>query len=100
MRGDFGDSGTVRFIPDTFYETYSLGQVYTLAGSISAFSCGSYSSPSGKYSWNANGKYVDIISGTGACDSVIVVNLTIVQGGNDSIAVTTCNSYTCQVVKW
>jgi hypothetical protein len=37
----------------------------------------SYISPSGRYTWNISGLYHDTIPGTGGCDSVLTINLTI-----------------------
>lgn len=37
----------------------------------------SYTSPSGNYTWNTSGTYMDTIPNTAGCDSVVTVNLTI-----------------------
>lgn len=45
--------------------------------SIHASSCFEFISPSGKYSWNQTGIYVDTIPGINACDSIIYIDLNI-----------------------
>lgn len=42
-------------------------------------SCNSYTSPSGNYVWTASGTYLDTISNAVGCDSVITINLTIIN---------------------
>ncbi|MCH8330955.1 MAG: T9SS type A sorting domain-containing protein, partial [Bacteroidetes bacterium] len=39
--------------------------------------CGSYTSPSGKYTWDSSGGYYDTIPNAIMCDSVIQINLTV-----------------------
>lgn len=52
--------------------------IYTPTSStLSATSCGSYTSPSGNYTWTTSGMYMDTLPNTEGCDSVITVNLTI-----------------------
>lgn len=47
--------------------------------SININSCGDYISPSGSYTWNSTGVYVDTLIGQGShgCDSIITINLTV-----------------------
>lgn len=52
--------------------------IYTPTSStLSATSCGSYTSPSGNYTWTTSGMYMDTLPNAEGCDSVITVNLTI-----------------------
>ncbi len=44
----------------------------------------SYTSPSGKYSWDTTGTYLDTIANTKGCDSILTINLTV-QGADTSI---------------
>jgi energy-converting hydrogenase Eha subunit C len=55
--------------------------------------CNSYKSPSGKYTWTKTGKYMDTISNSVGCDSIITINLTIGYANTGSITVNACNSY-------
>lgn len=44
---------------------------------ISPTACDSYRSPSTKHTWTASGTYIDTITNTAGCDSIITINLTI-----------------------
>ncbi len=55
--------------------------------------CGSYTGPSGKYTWTASGKYADTIPNKKGCDSAITINLTIGNPNAYSFNVKECNSY-------
>lgn len=46
---------------------------------ISLSACDSYVSPSGNFTWNSSGTYVDVLVNASGCDSVITINLTINQ---------------------
>jgi hypothetical protein len=63
------------------------------ADSIDVSSCGSYTSPSGKYNWNTSNTYIDTIANTAGCDSIITINLTINSSVSSSISPTTCGKY-------
>ncbi len=52
----------------------------------------SYTSPSGNYTWNSTGTYVDTLVNAAGCDSIITVDL-LVLGTTNSITVTECGSY-------
>lgn len=63
---------------------------------IDPFTCGNYSSPSGRYQWTSSGTYKDTLyaSNSKGCDSIITINLTV---SNNFIApvvnVTVCGWY-------
>lgn len=48
-------------------------------------SCGSYTSPSGNFTWTATGIYEDTLTSAYGCDSIITVDLTIANGIDNSI---------------
>lgn len=56
-------------------------RVYRLCSKVfinsSVNACREYSSPSGKYTWNASGTYYDTLPGTFGCDTLLTINLTI-----------------------
>jgi hypothetical protein len=56
-------------------------------------SCGSYTSPSGSYSWDSSGVYYDTLSTSLGCDSVLKINLTVSQSASTAIKVNSCDSY-------
>lgn len=66
--------------------------------SITAKTCDSYPSPSGKYTWRLTDTYIDTIPNAVGCDSIITVNLTIfndsVTRATSTISETVCNTYT------
>jgi hypothetical protein len=64
------------------------------AATISASACDSYTSPSGAYTWTSTGTYMDTISNTLGCDSVITVNLSITNSSAFSFSATACETYT------
>jgi hypothetical protein len=83
------------------YTPVDLGATVANAGctattaSISATSCVTYTSPSGRYTWTTNGTYTDTIANSLGCDSILTINLTINSAPPASIAptnaVATCN---------
>jgi hypothetical protein len=52
------------------------------AVTINEHSCGLYTSPSGSFQWSNTGIYMDTLSNSGGCDSIITVNLTITNLNN------------------
>lgn len=60
----------------------------------SATACESYTSPSGEYIWTSSGTYTDIIPNAIGCDSILTINLEILNGYLDSENLVACNSYT------
>jgi hypothetical protein len=68
--------------------------------SIIETSCNVYLSPSGNYTWNSSGTYVDTLQSALGCDSIITIDLTIgavdtnvLQVGNSLSAVFSGASY-------
>lgn len=55
--------------------------------------CGPYTSPSGKYTWTANGTYHDTLSSQYGCDSIVTTTFMQLQT-DTTIQVFTCNIYT------
>lgn len=62
--------------------------------SISETACGSYTSPDGQEVWTETGVYIDTVLTKAGCDSMVTVNLTIVNAASATITVTACESYT------
>ncbi|MFH2143695.1 MAG: SBBP repeat-containing protein [Bacteroidota bacterium] len=54
-----------------------LNECYNSSNTISPIACTSYTSPSGNYIWTTSNTYLDTITNSGGCDSIITVNLTI-----------------------
>lgn len=56
--------------------------------------CNSYPSPSNNYVWNATGVYYDTIPNSTGCDSVIMIDLTLLNHSSATINATECDNYT------
>lgn len=54
--------------------------------------CQTYTSPSGQHTWTTSGVYTDIIPNTEGCDSILTINLTILNSAS-TFNETTCQSY-------
>lgn len=55
--------------------------------------CSEYTVPSGNATYNASGTYTDTIASASGCDSIITINLIILQTST-AISATSCYSYT------
>ncbi|UTW63956.1 T9SS type A sorting domain-containing protein [bacterium SCSIO 12741] len=64
------------------------------SNTITDTACNSYTSPSGLYTWTSSGQYLDTLTNSVNCDSIITVNLTINNSTTQTITDTACNSYT------
>lgn len=77
--------------------------IYTPTSStLSATSCGSYTSPSGLYTWTTSGMYMDTLPNAEGCDSVITVNLTInnIDAGVTQVGETLTADQTTGTYQW
>ncbi len=66
----------------------------TTYSSVAPVACDNYISPSGNFNWTTSGMYSDTILNAIGCDSIITVNLTILNSTFAEIEVTACDSYT------
>lgn len=73
--------------------TFNLTVNTSSVNNISESSCESYTVPSGDETYTASGVYNDTIPNTSGCDSVLVIDLTILSGTSSSISETHCESY-------
>ncbi|HSF88052.1 MAG TPA: T9SS type A sorting domain-containing protein, partial [Saprospiraceae bacterium] len=60
---------------------------------FSVTSCDSYISPDGLDKWDESGIYLDTLTNAIGCDSIITVELTIINSSESEINVESCNSY-------
>jgi hypothetical protein len=67
--------------------------VVDFGAKISETVCDSYTSPSGK-TWTASGSYYDTIPNSFGGDSIILVDLTVLESSTSTINETVCDSYT------
>ena len=56
-----------------------LGYCPVVYASISDTACVDYLSPSGYYTWNQSGTYLDVVPASTGCDSAIYIDLTVHQ---------------------
>lgn len=56
--------------------------------------CNSYLSPSGTYNWTTSGIYNDTIANRGGCDSLMTIQLTILQSSASNLTESACRTYT------
>lgn len=69
--------------------------VYQSSNSLlSITACESYTSPSNNYVWYNSGIFSDTIPNALGCDSVITIDLTILNNSNAALNITECNNYT------
>ncbi len=61
---------------------------------LTVSSCENFTSPSTNYVWNSSGVYNDTIPNVMGCDSIIVINLTVLNNSSSTQYFTECNSYT------
>ena len=86
---------------DTLINDLGCDSIITIDLTVNYFSvsetsvtiCESYTSPSGEYVWDASGVYTDTIDNFFGCDSIITIDLTILEASESFITENTCNSY-------
>jgi hypothetical protein len=92
------DPGAGDFILTSFGATDAyivvLEPCYPTYSETSVTSCDSYTSPDGLEVWTESGTYVDTLVLFGGCDSIITVQLTIINSTSSEISETACDSYT------
>lgn len=76
--------------------TFDLTVLQSTTGNLSASECNGFVSPSGNHFWTVSGTYQDIIPNAAGCDSIIDINLTIINVDttvtSDGITLTSNNS--------
>lgn len=74
-----------------------INECYSSNSSIIVAQCGSYVSPSQNNVWNSSGFYVDTILNSRGCDSIINIDLTILDYGINSVDTIVCTDF---VLPW
>jgi hypothetical protein len=70
----------------------SLNTGSTTPGNVSITACDSYTANTGAV-WTSSGNYVDTISSSTGCDSILNIALTINQSSTGTLTTTACNKY-------
>lgn len=88
---------------DTLTNMYGCDSVITLSLTINQPStstaapvtqCTSYTWPQTGMTYTVSGAYTDTLTNAAGCDSIITLNLTIIQPTTSSVSATACGSYT------
>jgi Concanavalin A-like lectin/glucanases superfamily/Secretion system C-terminal sorting domain len=74
--------------------TINLTVNYITSDSLDVTACDSMESPSGNYTWTSSGIYYDTIANAVGCDSLLTINLTIVESTTSTISPASCGAYT------
>ncbi|MEQ8625297.1 MAG: T9SS type A sorting domain-containing protein [Vicingaceae bacterium] len=61
---------------------------------IKPSTCYSYTSPSGNYTWNTSGTYMDTLAGVAGCDTIINIELDIFSNSTSNVTANSCDAYT------
>jgi len=70
------------------------GTLCNTAATITETGCDNYTVPSGDESYTMSGSYMDTIVNAAGCDSVITINLTIINSATGTDVQIACGSYT------
>ncbi len=77
---------------DSFYQ-FNLTFGTPSSERVSVSNCVSYTSPSGKHTWNTSGTYHDTIVNANKCDSLLTIDLTILEPTLGLISPQECYEY-------
>jgi ELWxxDGT repeat protein len=73
--------------------TIDLTILNSTSSTITPMACDSYISPSGNYTWITSGTYTDTIPNEAGCDSIITIDLTILNSTSSTITPVACDRY-------
>ena len=93
---DFDPDSTNYFLTSTYENDYfvmKMLQRIPTTSSVNVWECDSMISPSGNYIWNQSGIYEDTILNMFGLDSVISINLTIMNSTSQTVYQDACFSY-------
>ena len=60
---------------------------------VTSTSCGSYTPPSGQHTWTQSGEYMETLTNTAGCDSLVFYHLTIYPNNETTDRRTECDQY-------
>lgn len=72
--------------------TINLTVGYETQANINVTACNFYTVPSGDEQYSVSGTYMDTIVNAAGCDSVLMIDLTIIQSSSNSITASGCDS--------
>ena len=68
--------------------------ITSTSSTINITSCNNYTVPSGDETYTTNGTYMDTIYNVAGCDSIMTINVTILNSSASTQNITACNSFT------
>ncbi|HLP54932.1 MAG TPA: T9SS type A sorting domain-containing protein [Fluviicola sp.] len=74
--------------------TLDLTILPATGSSVNALECISYTWPQNNQTYTSSGQYTDTLANAFGCDSIITLNLTILNGSTTVETISACNSYT------
>jgi len=77
--------------------TLNLTIATSTVTSVTINACGSYTWPVDGNTYTGTGSYMDTLSNTIGCDSIVILNLTVNNGSTSSSMITACGNYTWPV---
>jgi hypothetical protein len=78
--------------PDYSAYVLKLNQCLSTSNTLTTSSCSSYTAPDGQV-FTQSGQYASTLTNSAGCDSLITINLTILQPSSSSISETACKEY-------
>lgn len=73
---------------------YEIADCSATPNAIQVFACDSYDLPSGAGTITTNGIYLDTLSNSFGCDSILEINLSISSSSGSSLSMTACDQFT------
>ena len=90
--GNYTDTLTAKSGCDSILNI-SFNRLLATQSSISVETCKQFTSPSAKYIYSQTGVYSDTLINAAGCDSIITINLKILEPIESNISVTACDEY-------
>lgn len=75
--------------PDNQTKYFTI-RIQPVSDTINAFSCSSYTSPSGLHTWTTAGMYTDTLMSSTSCDSLLYINLSLGAAVYDTTSISIC----------
>ncbi|MBI3239076.1 MAG: T9SS type A sorting domain-containing protein [Flavobacteriia bacterium] len=74
--------------------TLNLSVLQSSSNLVNVSSCGNYTWPQNGQTYYTSGNYIDVLSNVAGCDSVVTLQLTILESSQGTNVVSACGNYT------